>query len=349
MNKSVFYKSLALIQIVILTIMASFAWFADSSSPSIEENEIRVTSAEGLFIKLNPDSEARSTINLNQIISHFGDFELKQVSSADAENFFTIDFGQGLSQSNPEFVRVNYGLGTSVEMLENGFIYYDFYLQTEDYGKHVYIHRDTFFSGPAEDAIRIAITYFDEDENEQTYIFGNNRENGITHPFTTEAVIQEGPFIFNNVDPELVGNQIVYTFDQYDGGRGSSDFDPLNKDKILFDIPANEVARINVKIWLEGGDEACDNSISSSLLDLRLKFGSANILLEAPELTVNTSNNTINGLDTTMEYSLQPEPGAIWQDVTNPSMTFSAGQTVYVRIKEVYGVSPSSETVTLQF
>ena len=351
MNKGVFWKLLALLQIVALFVMGSFAWFAESSTPSIEENEIRVTSAEGLYIKLDPDSEARTTINLNQIVSHFGDFELKQVSSANAIDFYTIDFGQGLSQGNPEFVSVNYtdGGASSSEMLENGFIYYDFYLQTEEFGKHVYLHKDTFFTGPAEDAIRVAITFEDENENEQIYIFGNNRENGITHPFTTEAVIDEGSFVFNNIDPSLIGNQIVYTFDQYDGGRGVSDSDPLDNDKILFSIPSNQLARVNVKIWLEGGDEACDNSISSTLLDLRLKFGSANILLEAPELTANTSDNTITGLDTTMEYSFDEEPGATWNDVTDPEMTFSNGQTVYVRIKEVFGESPSSEIVTLQF
>lgn len=349
MSKRVFFRILAALQIIVLIAMGSFAWFADSSSPSIEENEIRVTSAEGLFIKLDPDSEARTTINLNQIVSHFGDFELKQVSSADASEFFTIDFGQGLSQSNPEFVKLTYGSGTSAEMLENGFIYYDFYLQTEDFGKHVYLHNDTFFTGPAEDAIRISITYYDEVENATTYIFGTSRENGITHPFTTEAVIAEGTFIFNDVDPALIGNQIVYTFDQFDGGRTLSDSDPLDESKTLFSIPENEVARISVKIWLEGGDEACDNSISSSLLDMRLKFGSANILLEAPVLTANTTTNTIEGLDTTMEYSFVEEPGAIWTDVTDPSMTFSNGQTVYVRIKEVYGISPASEIVVLQF
>jgi hypothetical protein len=341
-------RRFTLIEVIVLLLIVSYAWFVDRSNPSIEESSIRVTAAEGLYIKLQPDSEARTSINLNQIVSQFSTFELKQVSSADAIDFYYVDFGQGLTEGDPQFVLIEPDSEGQIDYNFYGYVDYDFYLQTEDFAKHIYLHKDTLLDGVADEAMRVAIT-IDDGVTEEVHIFGDVAENGITDPYVTEAAIDEGYFTFGDIDPLLTGNQIVKTFDYYDGGRGTSDSDPLNMSKLLYTMEADDTIRVNVKIWLEGGDPDCDNTIASSFLDLRIKFGSANVLLPAPSVTANNGDYTITGLTTAMEYADTNTPSTTWTTVTDANMTFGTGQTVYVRIKEVTNVSPASEVATVVF
>lgn len=344
-----FVRRFALLEIIILLALGTYAWFVDRSNPVIEETSIRVTSAEGLYIKLQPDSAARTSINLNQIISHFDTFEIKQVSSADALNFYYVDFGQGLSEGDPRFVKIIPDVQGNINYNYYGYIDYDFYLQTEDFAKHVYLHKDTILDGEAAPAMRIALTVDDGVAPPFVHIFGDVAENGITDPFLTESAIAEGYFSFGNINPALVGPQIVKTFDYFDGGRSLDDSDPLNLSKVLYTMQPNSIIKINVKIWLEGGDPECDNTIASSYLDARIKFGSANVLLDAPLVTANNNNFTINNLSTAMEYAFTNNKDTVWINVSNPNMTFLSGQTVYVRIKEIMGVSPHSYPTTIIF
>ena len=341
-------KYLTIVEIAILVVVASYSWFADKSNPSISENSIKVSSAEGLSISLLPDSEARSSVNLNQIMAHFGDFELKQISSATAETFYYVDFGQGLSQGNPRFLASALNTYGEVDMIKYGYIDYNFYLQTEDFGKHVYLHKDTAINGVAANALRLAITV-GNNTSSVTRIFGSAEENGITNPFTTKAVIAPGTFIFNNIDPALVGNQVVTLISSRNGGRGISDSAPIDLAKILISIPANSQARINVKIWLEGGDVDCTSTIASSLLDVLIKFGSANILLPAPTVTPNQVTHVVTGLTTSMQYASTNTQSTVWTNVTNAAMVFTTPQTVYIRIAPIAGVSPESYATTVVF
>ena len=209
-----------LMNIAIIFLYATYAWFSDKTNPTITQKDIKVTSAEGLVIKLSPDSEARTVVGLNEILSDFDTFALKQMSSADGINFYTIDFGAGLAHSAPMFVKIPVQSNGLINQDENGIIDYNFYLATEDQAKHVYLHRDTEFTGLAANAIRLAIT-FDLGNEKKVYIFGDTKENAIDG-YTTKAVIQEGKFTYNNIDSSFVSDQLVYNYDDYDGGRGES-------------------------------------------------------------------------------------------------------------------------------
>ena len=335
-------------QIIILFGLASYAWFSDKNSPSISQNNIKVTSAEGLVIKLTADSEARTSVNLNELMSDFDSFELRQMSSADAINFYTIDFGAGLSSNLPVYDLIGTTADGTIDMDQYGCIDYNFYLQTEDFAKHVYLHKDTSLVGSASDAIRVAVTVKDSNYD-IVKIFGTEAENAANDSFVTRAVISEGEFDFSNVDNSFVSNQIVHTFDEFNGGRGTSDEDPIDLSKVLLTIPANTVVKINVKVWLEGGDPDCDNDLSNTFVDLMLKFGSANVLRDAPNVYANNSLKTITNLNATMEYAYTSTEETVWTAVTNSNMTFSSGATVYVRYALVEGVSPYSYVTTVTF
>ena len=113
----------------------------------------------------------------------------------------------------------------------------------------------------------------------------------------------------------------------------------IDKDRLLFTIPANTRVPINLKIWLEGGDIDCTNALASTYLNVLFKFGSANELLPAPTLTLN-NNGTINGIDTTMEWSYTNDENSVWTKVTDVNQVFT--QSVYIRVAEVVDVSPES-------
>lgn len=336
-----------LLQITLIFLYQTYAWFSDKTNPSINQNDIKVTSAEGLVIKLSPDSEARTSVGLNEILSDYDNFALKQMSSVDAKTFYTINFGAGLAHSAPEFIEVPIQENGLINMEENGIIDYNFYLETEEQAKHIYLHKDTSFIGIASSAIRLAITIKDAND-EKVYIFGENSENTIDG-YTTKAIIKTGKFTYNNIDSSFTSNQNVNSYEDYNGGRGTDDNDPIDLTKVLFTMEANSMKTINLKIWLEGGDIDCDTSISNTTIDALIKFGSANVLRDAPVLSANNSNRTITGLTTEMEYAYTNTNETIWTSVTNSNMTFQRGTTVYVRYKEVIGTSSYSYATKVVF
>ena len=339
---------IAILEISVLLIVGTYAWFSDRNTPTITGTNIKISSAEGLVIKLNPDSPARTLVDLNEVLSSEEEFALRQMSSSDAVNFYTIDFGAGLAFSKPSFYKLEPNEVTGTIDSENGIVDYNFYLQTEDMAKSIYFHKDTSLEGIAADAVRVAITVNTGTENIKI-IFGNDRENGITDEYTTKAVISEGDFNYNNIDAAMVTNQLVYNFSDYDGGRTTSDSDPIDLSKILFTMPALTQYKVNVKIWLEGGDVDCVNEISDSVVNAVIKFGSANVLRDAPVLSANNSLKTINGLTTEMEYSLTYDANSEWIKVTDPDMVFERGKTYYVRYTAVENVSLESYATTVTF
>src|SRR5574344_70216 len=350
MKKRNILLAFLIVELALLVMINAFGWFSDRSTPSISQNDIKVSSAEGLVLKLSPDSAARTNINLNEIVNDFSLFELQQMSTSDAINFYTIDFGAGLSYGNPSYVAISPDATTSLINSSYGCIDYDFYLQTESYAKLVYFHKDTAFTGIAWDSLRFSITVDDPAYN-FLKIFGSTKEDGTTNfPYTTKAVIAPGSFVFSTGgSASQIGTQNVHLINEYDGGRSANDANPIDPNKVLFAIPANTIVKMNLKIWLEGGDPECNNTLSAETIDALLKFGSANVLRDAPAVYAYNATVTITNLDTTMEYAYDYTANTTWTTVTNPSMVFQRGDTVYVRYKEVTGVSLASYATVVQF
>ena len=340
-------KIIVLVNITIMFLYATYAWFSDKTNPTITENDIKVSSAEGLVIKLSPDSEARTVVGLNEIFSDFDKFALKQASSADGINFYTIDFGAGLAHSAPKFIKLPLQSNGLFDQEKYGLIDYNFFLETEEQAKHVYLHKDTIFDGIASNSIRLAITIPDGN-SKKVFIFGDTKENEISG-HTTKAIIQTGNFIYNNIDPSFTSNQDVFAYSDYNGGRGTNDDDPIDLTKILFTMEANSSMVVNVKIWLEGGDVDCDTTLSDTTINALIKFGSANVLRDAPVVSANNSNKTIKGLTTEMEFAYTNDANTVWTEVTNPKKKFKKGDVVYVRYKEVPGVSTYSYAKRVKF
>ena len=81
MSKKSIFKIVLLVAFSVLLIISSYAWFQDKSNPQISVSDIKVSAAEGLVIKLDPDSAGRKTVDLNSILDSFDEFELKHLTA----------------------------------------------------------------------------------------------------------------------------------------------------------------------------------------------------------------------------------------------------------------------------
>ena len=110
--------------------------------------------------------------------------------------------------------------------------------------------------------------------------------------------------------------------------------DPLIT-RINTHIDGYYVSKIKVKVWIEGNDRDAVTPLKGGLFRIRLSFtglekGDNN---DYPSVTINSVDNTINGYNEEMEFSV--DYGNNWisyNDNTNP--TFNNGDTVYVRYSE---------------
>ena len=66
----------------------------------------------------------------------------------------------------------------------------------------------------------------------------------------------------------------------YNGGRSENSTDynfTVNKDLMLCEVGSGSTTKINLKIWLEGGDDYCVESIAGQAIKFILKFDSIDI------------------------------------------------------------------------
>lgn len=323
-----------LIQIILILVFSSFAWFSDKSSPSLEASQMQIATAEGLVIILAPDSSQRTEVNLTQILNNLEPFLLKQVSSQDGIDFFRIDYGQGLSKQDPAYVSIPYQASGTIDMDTYGMLDFDFYLQNSDFDKYIYLHNETGFFGTGKDALRFSISFIMQ-SGTTSYIFGEDKEDGSpTYPYVTHAVYDTGVFVYGTNPTSLVGNQDVLAYTDKDGGRWLSDTLSPDISKMLITIPAQTRLMVNVKVWLEGGDPDCISSIGGNTLQGVIKLGSVDVRPAAPSVTAGLGG-VINGLTTSMEYYIGTDIlNATWTVVTDPNHVFTSNDHVHVRYFE---------------
>ena len=268
-------RILPLVLTILIISVSTYAWFSDNSNPVIEGSQFLITAAEGLVIVVTPDSPGRLTVDMAQILNSLDSFVLKQVSSQNGIDFFRVEYGQGLTKQNPTYAAIPYQENGTIDMLEYGMIDYDFFLEAGEVDKFIYLHKDTGFFGNGKDAMRFKLTLTLSDNTTYSYIFGETKEDGTgSYPYVTRAVHTGGTFIYGTNPPALVGNQNVFNYFDRNGGRGVSDSDPRDANKMLAELPAGDRLSINLKIWLEGGDPQCTSLISGKTIQGIIKLGS---------------------------------------------------------------------------
>ena len=74
--------------------------------------------------------------------------------------------------------------------------------------------------------------------------------------------------------------QIVSDYNGYDDVNGNK---VQNHAKCLFSISNTEMKSVNIRIWLEGEDLYCTESISDSKIDLMIKFAAYDRVVETED------------------------------------------------------------------
>ena len=291
-----------LLLLVLLCTYASYAWLKREWFPYIYSGEegIKIATSGALVFKMdeNVGSEGVFSKTINEILGIQGAFSLKPVSNKTgaATSFFRLNYTddpatysfQQLPTSTMETARDNYG-----------YIDITFYIQADNSNaRYIFLHQDSHISlaesskindetyDVAHKALRVAISV----DNNAPHLFSAD---GADRTYTAVSTMPAGadPDEFykyyssydtgnrtgiKNMDPiATLAPGAVSKLSDYNGYDVSSDgTETKNPDKCLFVIGAGKTAAIHVRIWLEGEDEYCNESIVNKDLDVLIKFAS---------------------------------------------------------------------------
>ncbi len=295
--------------VLLLMVVFSQSWIARNWTPSITQNNITISSSSALLISLTEDgTDLSSSVSLNSILAT-SSFTLKQVSSADGRSFHTVDFLPTLSGLSPVFTK------DTVEPSDDNpgrYINFTFYLKRQTSNnpelatdKLVYIHPESYIKSVSDDqdisnAIRVAITI----DNNEPVILANcsDQYNGQRNTTAANAAA-EGKDVYTNYtaeeanlqyNGEATSAQTAYGLYYWNGGRTSFDYDndptndyefTANSDRALVRMATGQICTVNLKIWLEGGDETCTEEIAGKVFDFMIKFDSLDVPIEDDTVT----------------------------------------------------------------
>ena len=291
-----------LLVMVLLCTYATYSWLKREWSPYIYSGEdgIKIATSGALVFKMNENvgSEGVLSKTINEILGVQGAVPLKPVSNVTgaAETFFRLNYTddpatysfQQIPTTTMESARDNYG-----------FINITFYIQADNSSaRYIFLHEDSHIalasSSKVEDeqynvahkAIRVAIsndnhaaTLFSADGANRTYTavdtmpVGGNEEEYYKYYSSYDSETKTG--IKNAAPIVTLGENDIRLLSDYNGYDILEDGTKIkNPEKCLFTIGAGQTAAIHVRIWLEGEDEFCNESIVNKDLDILIKFAS---------------------------------------------------------------------------
>lgn len=298
-------RSLSFILVVLLLITgATYAWMKREWKPTITQNNIQIAAGSSLAFVFQDQEIEEVTLN-----TLFGveEYEFKSVSniSGKSTDFFTLDYGtKGIGYETYKKISLEDidggNLATDLQYTElgkkYGYIEMTFKVISpsgENNDKAVYITKDSKIA-PSRDtedcikaakAIRLSVTVHDAQSgiNADTKIFSSE---SVQHKATTNA--------FDNDSGKYVADgKQYYKFDSNNRPivdqpnadyimtvEGTKTFNDFGSDSPLFYLKAGETKTLTVRIWLEGEDVNCNDTIAGGELDLLLQFAARNATAE---------------------------------------------------------------------
>lgn len=295
-----------LVIMLMLFTYVSFSWMRREWTPTIEQNGITIATSGSLVFQMDDNSGPSDGKTINEILG-IDDFALIPVSNltGETDHFFKLDANSGpgqetyvhLDKSSPE-----YGDKAQTMGIKNGYLEFRFQLYAPDGPdtvRYIYLHEtkvETAYSltGNVDVAscLRVSVT---AEHTGQTWLFVP--ADGVTHTgVTTEMVggryVADGVRFYKTYDTItetgqktetvtvnnqnyniLETNPQIHRFEEFNGYTN----DAYDSNKALFAMNAgDDSARvwITVRIWIEGTDENCTDSISDGQINLLLRFGS---------------------------------------------------------------------------
>ena len=293
---------------------ATYAWLKRDWKPKIHQENIKIVAGSSLTFIFG-DKEI-DDVSVNSLLGE-REFVFKSVSncSGESEDFFALNYSSN-GQYYDTFRKITLSeltheqqkLDTKYTELGylNGYLEFTFHIASSEegavYDKNIYL-TDSFINGvvvegdeattsrnaSAAKAVRISITaHATENLPKVTTVFAKD---AIIHTGITNATKDEYGYVANGANrydrsttPPTLADKAVFelngvTYSDYPltetifGVKKFSDFatDPL------FVLEKNSNRTVTVRIWLEGEDENCTDSIADSALDLLLQFSAKDI------------------------------------------------------------------------
>ena len=293
---------------------ATYAWLKRDWKPKIHQENIKIVAGSSLTFIF--DNEKIDDISVNELLDK-REFTFKSVSncSGESEDFFGLNYSPS-GQYYDKFKKLSVSdLDTELQKLDTkytelgykyGYLEFTFHVASisdgEVYDKNIYLsgsyvngvvvdgdEATTERNASAAKAVRISVTvYGDDGKPQQTKIFAKE---ATTHTGITDDYIDGYGYVANgadrydrSTDPYSLAQYAVF---EYNGVQHTDDynlrksttaktFDALENEP-LFVLENGTQRTVTVRIWLEGEDENCTDSIADSALDLLLQFSAKDI------------------------------------------------------------------------
>lgn len=267
--------SLAISFLLIFMLAAAtitYSWVFTTQFSDITGVNIVLGESQGLVMTINGNVEESISIN-NYLGASFSTFSLKEASSANGTDLYLRDSGTYYIDTEGIYDAINVAEDSigiiqfreaALEDQNDSFIY--FYLTLESSGDNRYLIFDDVNSyiedtGVDVNPIRVSLS-FDDGTTTTTKIIGNRQEytgNYSSSPISSvDSITKVG----------YEGTHDVESFAGYTGYDGPT----FDSNRTLYHLQNGVQTDVIVRIWLEGGDPLCTNSIAGSLLDISLQF-----------------------------------------------------------------------------
>ena len=299
----ILYSYMVLI-LLILTTVATYAWFSLSANPRVSNLSFYINSVHGMEISLDPDTGWSQHISSEEMFDE--QYVLRPATySQKTKSFYGLEYrldgkirnewfplieqihSNSTSESNYYCVATFYArtdAQTTISLapalaLNDDFEVAGTYLMGKPGWNEDKIKHDNLGKG-AQNAIRVAIKVIRLDSQyiptgeEEFLIYepNSNMHNDGTSGYVPTPSIDGTPTIIDQ-------DKIITQSTSYWG-----ESDPVERDKLvyrmgtfdgdteLFTMKANEVVKIQIIIWLEGQDVDCTNNIADAAVIANIQF-----------------------------------------------------------------------------
>ena len=331
-SQNLLFGLISILTLIFSLVSISYSWIARRFQPEVQADELSIQQTGALRITFTNQASANTSASINELIT-FENFVFKQASSSDGVSIKLINFNASghtnplIEQGTSAQSTILDNSTTQLEAFEEeGYLGFRFAVcldSSYEGTRYVFMHTgsnskdiftlptgvtiptnssDSTISYNYPDAFRISLKYT-YDGTTYTRVFGNLASTTSALSDTAvgnEVTLDEDPTSatygeITAVDSSvnLFANQTVYSRDNYNGGRLSTDTDDwvtenqdhLDETKCLFKLD-NSTATTNIeniiwieaRIWIEGNDANTVLEVNSYLVNVLLKFDSMGVV-----------------------------------------------------------------------
>ena len=254
-------------------ISLTYSWVFATDFSDIKGVNIKLADSQGLIMSLN--GQVTQSIDINSYLGgSFNTFSLKEASSNNGSDLFLRDSGMyyndvagiydAIDVAEDEVGIIQFREAVEADYNES-FIYFNIRLEATGDSRYLFFDAVNSYIKDTDEnliePIRISFSFI-ENETTETKIIGNRQE--YLGNYSTGAISS----VDGVTSVGYTTTQDVESFAGYDGYTAAV----FDEAKTLYHLTQGSVVDLVIRIWMEGGDPLCVNSIGGSTLDISLVF-----------------------------------------------------------------------------